>query len=183
MKGANMRKMSFGTHRKNIGFVKELIGSEWLSEELKKIEPYAPHEKKRELSLVGYTNKIHPLAHLIYQADHALESYNRKDIYQASEQIYKLSCLGESLFILKEKGIRGLNDKIKELISSKKELYDKTNFEIQVAAAYTREGYPVEFPEIVSDKKIKTHDIFIDLQKGIEIECKKQDKQSNHRRN
>jgi hypothetical protein len=160
-----MRRMNFETRRKHIGFVKELIGNKWLSHELKKVKPLA--------------DKVHPLANLIYEADQALESYSREDINHVSEQVFKLSCLGESLFILKEKGIRGLDKKVKELISPEKELYDKTNFEIQIAAAYTREGYPVEFLEAVSDKKIKTHDIFIDFQKGIEIECKKQVKQSD----
>jgi hypothetical protein len=179
MKGANMRKTSFVTHKKYVGFVKELVGNKWLSQELKKIKLCAAPEKKRKLSFIGSTDKIHPLANLIYQADQTLEAYNQKGLYQTSEQIFKLSCLGENLFILKEKGIRGLDEKVKELISSKKELYDKTNFEIQVAAAYTKEGHPVEFLETISDKKIKTHDVFIDFQKGIEVECKKKGKQGD----
>ena len=160
-----MRRMSFETHKKNIGFVKELIGDKWLSQELKKIE----------LS----SDRVHPLARLIYEADKALKARSREDVNHVSEQIFKLSCLGESLSILKEKGIKGLDKKVEELISSEKELYDKTNFEIQIAAAYTKEGYSVEFLETVSGKKIKTHDIFVDFEKGIEIECKKQGKQSN----
>jgi len=124
-----------------MALVKELVGGAWLSKELQKINSYKPPKKKRKLSFIDYTEKFHPLAFLIYQADKQLKSCAEKKFFEVSEEILRLSYLGGNLFILKEQNTKGLDDKTQDLTSSGKKLFDKTTYEIEVAAAYARKGY------------------------------------------
>lgn len=162
-----------------MALVKGLVGSAWLSENLGKINAYKPPRKKRKLSFIDYTEKFHPLAFLIYQADKQLKSCLEKKFFEVSEEILRLSYLGENLFILKNQNTKGLDKKIRDLTSSDKALFDKTTYEIEVAATYAKKGYPVEFVETRSEEGIKTPDILISFQNGVEVECKKKDRESD----
>jgi hypothetical protein len=82
--------------------------------------------------------------------------------------------LGENLFVLKEWNTKGFDNKIKGLISPNKELFDKTTYEIEVAAAYAKKGHSVEFLETKSKEGRKTTDLLINNK--IEVECKKKDR-------
>lgn len=161
-----------------MALVKELVGEAWLSEELEKISSYKPPKKLRKLSFIDYTEKFHPLAFLIYQADKQLKSCVEKKFFEVSEEILRLSLLGENLFVLKNQNTKGLDKKIRDLTSPDKVLFDKTTYEIEVAAAYTKKGYPIEFVETKSEEGIKTPDILIDFKEGVEVECKKKDRKS-----
>jgi len=170
-----MREINFKNCIRYIRLIKETVDSSWLSEELRKIQSYKPPKKKRKLSFIDYAEKFHPLAFLIYQVDKQLKSCAVKEFFEVSEQILKLSKLGEDLAVLKSSNVKGLDDKIHDLISSDRELFDKTRYEIEVAAAYARKEYPPEFIKTKSKEGTKTPDIFIHFECGVEVECKKKD--------
>ena len=174
-----MREMDFESCTKYMALVKELVGDAWLSEELEKIHSYKPPKKLRKLSFIDYTEKFHSLAFLIYQADKQLKSCIEKKFFEVSEEILRLSYLGENLFVLKNQNTKGLDKKIRDLTSSDKALFDKTTYEIEVAAAYVRKDYPIEFVETRSEEGLKTPDIFIDFENGVEVECKKKDRKND----
>lgn len=167
-----MREISFENCIKYISFVKEQIDDAWLIKEFEKINSYKPSKKLRKLTFIDYTEKFHPLAFIIYQAEKQLKSCIKKKFFEVSEEILRLSYLGDNLFVLKNQNTKGLDKKILGLISSD---FDKTIYEIEIAASYTKEGYPVEFVETRSREGIKTPDIFIGFENGIEVECKKKD--------
>ena len=169
-----MREINFENCIKYMGLLKQLVGDTWLSKELEKINSYKPPQKLRKLSFIDYTEKFHPLAFLIYQADKQLKSCAEKEFFEASEEILRLSYLGENLFILKEHNARGLDNKIQELTSHDKKLFDKTVYEIEVAAGYAREGHSVEFVQTRSKEGRKTPDLLISDE--VEVECKKKDR-------
>lgn len=157
-----------------MSLVRELVGDAWLSKELEKISSYKPPQKLRKLGFIDYDEKFHPLAFLIYQTDKQLKSCAEKKFFEVSEDILRLSYLGENLFILKEQNTKGLHDKIQDLTSSDKKLFDKTTYEIEVAAAYVRKGYSAEFVETKSKEGRKTPDLLIIGE--VEVECKKKDR-------
>lgn len=130
------------------------------------------------MSFTDYFEKFHPLAYLTYKVDKQLRSCIENKFPEVSEQICKLSYLGENLHVLKKQNVKGLDKKIKDLTSSGKEIFDKTTYEIEVAAAYIKKGYHIEFLETKSDEGVKTPDILIDFKNGIEVECKKKDRKS-----
>lgn len=174
-----MREMNFDDCIKYMALVKELVDRAWLSEELGKISSYPPPKKPRKLSFIGYTESFHPLAFLIHQADRQLKYCVEKKSFDVSEEILRLSYIGENLFTLKNWKTRGLDKKIRDLTSSDKGLFDKTTYEIQVAAAYARKGYSVEFVETRPEDEIRTPDILISFGNGIEVECKKKDRETD----
>lgn len=157
-----------------MALVKQLAGDAWLSKEFEKINSYKPPKKLRKLSFIDYTEKFHPLAFLTYQADKQLKSCAEKKFFEVSEEILRLSYLGENLFILKEQNTKGVDSKIQDLTSPDKKLFDKTTYEIEVAAAYARKGYSVKFVETKSKEGRKTPDLLINNE--VEIECKKKDR-------
>lgn len=169
-----MREINFENCIKYTSLARELVGDAWLSKELEKISSYKPPQKLRKLSFIDYAEKFHPLAFLIYQTDKQLKSCVEKKFFEVSEEILRLSYLGENLFILKEQNTKGLHDKIQDLTSSDKKLFDKTTYEIEVAAAYVRKGHPVEFVETMSKEGRKTPDLLINNE--VEVECKKKDR-------
>lgn len=172
-----MRDMDFATCMKSIALVKKIVGNDWITRELEKINSYKPPKNKDKLSFIDYIDKFHPLALLIYRADKQLRSCAEKKFFEVSEEIVQLSYLGESLFILQDKGVKGFDNKIKDLVSSDKALFDKTVYEVQVAAVYAKKNVLVEFIPTESDKGIKTPDLLIANE--IEIECKKKDRSTS----
>lgn len=173
-----MREINFKNCIKYISLVKRLVGNDWLSKEFEKINSYKPPKKKGKLSFIDYFEKFHPLAYLIYKVDKQLRSYIENKFPEVSEQICRLSYLGENLHVLKKQNVKGLDKKIKDLTSSGKEIFDKTTYEIEVGAAYIKKRYRIEFLETKSDDGVKTTDILIDFKNGIEVECKKKDRKS-----
>ena len=157
-----------------MAIVKELVGDAWLSKELQKINSYKPPKKKRKLSFIDYTENFHPLAFLIYQADKQLKSCVERKFFEVSEEILRLSYLGENLFVLKRQSTKGLDNKIRDLISSDKKLFDKTTYEIEIAASYVRKDHSVEFVETKPKQGRKTPDLL--LNNEVEVECKKKDR-------
>jgi hypothetical protein len=157
-----------------MSLVRESVGDTWLPKELEKISSYKPPQKLRKLSFIDYAEKFHPLAFLIYHTDKQLKSCAEEEIFEVSAEILKVSHLGENLFILKELNTKGLDNKILELVSRDKKLFDKTTYEIEVAGGYARRGYSVEFVETKSKEGRKTPDLLISDE--VEVECKKKDR-------
>jgi len=174
-----MREINFEKCKKYMVLVKDLVDDVWISKELEKINSYKPPKKKRKLSFIGYTEKFRPLALLIYRADKQLKSCIEKKSFQVSEEIMRLSYLGENLFILKDQNTKDLDKKILDLTSSDKALCEPTTYEIEVAAKYAKKGYAVEFVETRSEEGLKTPDILIDFKNGVEVECKKKDRKTD----
>lgn len=169
-----MREITFENCIKYIAIVKELVGNAWLSKELENIDSYKPPKKLRKLSFIDYTEKFHPLAFLIYQTNEQLRSCAEKKFFEVSEEILRLSYLGENLLVLKGQNTKGLDNKIQDLTSSDKKLFDKTTYEFEVASVYARKGYSVEFVETKSKESKKTPDLLINSE--VEVECKKKDR-------
>ncbi len=158
---------------KNIELVKNLLDKDWLYREFAKINSYKPPKNLRKMSYVGYVKeKFHPLAYLLSLVNNQLMDFFKSGKFIATEQILKLSCLGRNLSILIDNKIKGLECKIEDLTSSDFNLYSKTFFEIEIAAAYARKNFELEF---ITPKEYKTPDIIINFDKGIEIECTKKD--------
>ena len=174
-----MREITVENCIRNISLVKNLVGEDWLIQNLKEIEDYKPPKQPRRLSFIDYPEKYHPLAYLMYQVDRQLKSCAEKKHFKPTEQIVKLARLGDNLLVLQRKNVKGLNRKIQDLTSLDKALLDKTTYEIEVASAYTRQEYPIEFVETKPREEIKTPDLFVNFQNGVEIECKKKDRRSN----
>ena len=91
----------------------------------------------------------------------------------------RLTNLGENLSILHKNNVMGLDGKIRSLIASR-ELYEKTVYELQVAAAYAKANHQVAFLEEKPVEQIQTPDMIIDEQ--VEVECKKKDRLSERDR-
>lgn len=174
-----MREITLENCLRNISLVRNLVGGDWLTQRLKEINDYQPPKQQRRLSYIDYHEKYHPLAYLIYQAIKQLKSCAEKKLFKPTEQIVRLAYLGDNLLVLRKKNVKGLERKIQDLTSSDKALFDKTTYEIEVASAYARQDYPIDFVETKSKEGIKTPDLYIDFQNGVEIECKKKDRQNN----
>ncbi len=174
-----MREITFENCIRDISLVKSLVGKDWLIQKLKEIDDYKPPKQQRRLSFIDYHEKYHPLAYLIYQADKQLKSCTERKYFEPTEQIVKLAYLGDNLLVLRRENVKGLDSKIQDLTSSDKALSDKTTYEIEVASAYVRQEYPIEFVETKSKERIKTPDLFVTFQNGVEIECKKKDRQND----
>lgn len=170
-----MREINFEGCIKYISLIKKIVDISWLSKELEKINSYKPPKRLRKLSFIDYAEKFHPLAFLIYQADKQLKSCAEKKFFEVSEEILRLSYLGENLFVLKGQNKKSfLDNKIRDLTSPDKKLFDKTTYEIEVATAYARKGYSIEFVETKSKEGRKTPDLLINNE--VEVECKKKDR-------
>lgn len=165
-----MRDIPFETAIAYISQLKDVIDQNWLSGELERIASYKPPKDKPKLSFIDYTVRFHPLAFLIYQVDNQLKSFRDETV---TEEILRLSHIGESISILLHGKTERLGDKIRNLTSSS-EQFEKTVYELQVAAAYSRAGHKVAFSEEKAAEAMKTPDMLIDEQ--VEIECKKKDK-------
>lgn len=170
-----MRELNFKDCINNIGFVKDSIDNTWLNKEIEKINLYKPPKKLRKLSYLDSEEQFHPLALLFHKVQNQVKSCIENKFFDFSPEMMRLSRLGESLYVLKKSNAINLENKISDLTSSNKELFEKTYYEIDVAAAYTKRGYPIEFMKTESEKGDKSPDILIDFKNGIEIECKKKD--------
>jgi len=174
-----LTEITFENCMRDISLVQDLVGKDWLVQKLKEIDDYKPPKHQRKLSFIDYQEKYHPLAYLIYQATKQLKSCAERRYFEPTEQIVKLAYLGDNLFILRETKVEGLDEKIHDLTSLDKALFDKTCYEIEVASAYARQKYSVEFVKTKSKEQEKTPDLFVNFKNGVEIECKKKDKQNN----
>jgi len=154
--------------------VKDVINREWLNKELQKIESYAPPKDKTKLSFIGYTDQYHPLAFLIHQVEKQLKAPGANE--NATEEMLRLTQLGENLSILRQNSTQRLDHETCNL-SASLESYEKTVYELQVAAAYARAKHKVAFLEEKPSEQIQTPDLLIDDR--VEVECKKKDGQTD----
>jgi hypothetical protein len=164
----SMRVLGINYHKKYIEIVKSTVDQDWLTGELQRIAEYKPSDNPKNFRY-NYTERLfHPLAYLIYTTQKQLKENNK-----TTQEIIKLSSLGEALYYLRETNTPGLDSQIEKLTSKDKKGYEKTEHEIQVASFYAREGYIVEFIKTKSCEGQRTPDLLI--RKEIEIECKKVD--------
>jgi len=162
--------MPFATAVEHISLVKKVIDQDWLSKELERISSYAPPEDRTKLSFIDYSQQFHPLAFLIHQVDRQLQSSGDENV---TEEILRLSHIGDSLSVLLDKNTERLSDKIRDLTSAP-ELFEKTIYEMQVASAYARADHKVAFLEERPVEEIQTPDLLIDGR--LEAECKRKDR-------
>lgn len=87
----------------------------------------------RNLGLLGVEETWHPLAYLVYQTENQIQKSLQNRILDIDEAALRTAYLGERIKILEDKKVEGLKEKILELRSPKKDLFEKTYFEIQVA--------------------------------------------------
>lgn len=167
------RNIPFEESLNNIRFIKELIGKDKLSNEFHIIE--TREEQIRKLSSrvprFGYDREFHPLFYLLWKIEKHL-----KDSVTATDEFSRASSLGEDLLTLKNSNTEGLQGKINDLMSSKHELFDKTSYEIHIAAMHVKRGHSVRFLPTDSKSGERTADLLIENQ--IEVECKKKDHSS-----
>lgn len=147
---------------RNIDKCKQIIGEERIYSILKKID------LSRQSNLLRLQRR-EPLLYNIHMAD--MQLYESSSHLVISDQIIKISTLGHYLHVLKKNNVNGLIPKINELFTAK---FEKTLYEIQIAASISKKGFIVEFVQENPDKK--TPDIIVHLDGcDIEIECKKKD--------
>jgi hypothetical protein len=167
------RNIPFEESLNNRRFIKELIGKDKLSNEFHIIE--TREEQIRKLSSrvprFGYDREFHPLFYLLWKIEKHL-----KDSVTATDEFSRASSLVEDLLTLKNSNTEGLQGKINDLMSSKHELFDKTSYEIHIAAMHVKRGHSVRFLPTDSKSGERTADLLIENQ--IEVECKKKDHSS-----
>jgi hypothetical protein len=160
-----------------IGFIKSKIDEEWLNKQLQIINSYKPKSPSKITFNDYVQTHFHPLAYLIYQVNKQLSKTYENKFLEVTEEILKLTFIGESLYILSLNKATNLDKKIKELMSRDKNIFDKTCYEIQVAAKFSNLGHRIEFIDTKSDECLKTPDLLIS--DNVEVECKKKDVFSN----
>ena len=164
--------ITFEESLNHIRFIKELVGKDRLSNEFHIIK--TREEQIRESSKFpkfGYDKDFHPLFYLLWKIEKHL-----KDSVTATDEFTRVSSLGEDLLTVVNSSTEGLKGKIDDLMSSNHELFDKTTYEIHIAAEHIRKGHSVRFIPTDSKSGKRTADLFIDNQ--IEVECKKKDHSS-----
>jgi len=155
------------------------LDQEWLSKEVKRINSLQPKPSPnfKILKIIDYERQFHPLAYMVYKFRKTCEySLQNNQPLKVTEEMHRLCFLGYWIEILKEKKVKGMEEKIRALASNNHKAYEKTLFEIQVAAAYTRNGHLVEFVDTQEGRIGKTPDLLVD--NSVEIECKKKDTKS-----
>jgi hypothetical protein len=167
------RNITFEESLNHIRFIKELIGKDRLSTEFHVIKTREEQirESSSKVPRFGYDKEFHPLFYLLWKIEKRLE-----DSVTATDEFSRASSLGEDLLTLSNSNTEGLEGKIDDLMSSNHELFDKTSYEIHIAAMHLKRGHSVRFVPPDSKSGKRTVDLLIDNQ--IEIECKKKDHSS-----
>lgn len=167
------RNITFEESLNHIRFIKELIGKDKLSNQFHIIEIREEQIRKlsSEVPRFGYDKEFHPLFYLLWKIEKHL-----KDSITATDEFSRASSLGEDLLTLMNSNTEGLQGKIDDLMSSNHELFDKTSYEIHIAAMHIKRGHSVRFVPTDSKSGKRTADLLIDNQ--IEVECKKKDHSS-----
>jgi hypothetical protein len=173
------KEVPFAQSIKYVKFVKEIIGKDKLSEEFHVLE--SKEAQMKELYMNGrnkyphlhYDKEFHPLFYLLWKVEKHIDNCRQDKLFTPTDDFTRLSLLGENLFTLYNLNVKGFEDKIKDLMSLNYELFDKTSYEIHIAAKHTRKGHNVEFIPTNSIVGRRSADLLID--DLIEIECKKKD--------
>jgi hypothetical protein len=114
---------SFEDTMKYIEFIKSNVDKRWLSEQLQIIDSCKPKNLSR-LAFIDYAEAhFHPLAYLIYLVNKQLRKSFENMFFEVTEQILKLTLIGETLYILTLNNATNLDKKIKELMSSDKKYF------------------------------------------------------------
>lgn len=145
----------------NIQKCKEILGEEKIYSLLRKSDP----TRKSKLVVLERTN---PLLLKVFLADKQIRE-SRGTTLPMTNEIIQLANLGDNLTILFENSVNGLTEKISDLFTAK---FEKTMYEITIAASFIKNGFNLEF---IPETTEKTPDILIHLNEGIEVECKKKD--------
>ncbi|HEX5978765.1 MAG TPA: hypothetical protein VFY68_15895, partial [Nitrososphaeraceae archaeon] len=167
------RNITFEESLNHIRFIKELIGKDRLSNEFHIIKTREEQirESSSKVPKFGYDKEFHPLFYLLWKNEKHLE-----DSVTATDEFTRASSLGEDLLTLINSNTEGLDRKIHDLMSSKHELFDKTTYEIHIAAMHVKRGHSIRFVPTDSKSGKRTADLLVDNQ--IEVECKKKDHSS-----
>lgn len=166
----------------NIKFISKLIGEEILSSEFQRIKNKEDQIKgsfpkaRRKFPKLGYDKEFHPLFYLLWKCERFLEEAAKNGVIRPTDEFTKLSSLGANLALLHNSNTEGLEDKFKDLMSPNYELFEKTTYEIHIAAKHKRRGHSVKFKPEDSEKGNRSADLLID--NFIEVECKKKDHSS-----
>ncbi len=176
------KEILFEESIKYLEFIKEIIGKDRLLREFNTISSKENEirdcypNSKNKLSFLDYHKQFHPLFYLLYKVENQLVICAKKGLFTVSEDFIRLSYLGENLLLLNELKVSGLENKIRDLMSSNHELFAKTGYEIEVAANHARLGYQIDFIPTNSQNCRQSVDLLINS--SIEIECKKKDHHS-----
>lgn len=131
---------------------------------------------KTKFPHLNYDKEFHPLFYLLWKCEKYLEGLSAGSLFRPTDEFTKLSSLGEDLTILHNSNTECLEDKIKDLMSPNYELFEKTTYEIHVAAKHKKIDHSVRFIPRDSGKGKRSADLSID--NLIETECKKKDHNS-----
>lgn len=93
---------------------------------------------KTKFPHLNYDKEFHPLFYLLWKCEKYLEGLSAGSLFRPTDEFTKLSSLGEDLTILHNSNTECLEDKIKDLMSPNYELFEKTTYEIHVAAKTKR---------------------------------------------
>jgi hypothetical protein len=166
----------------HIRFVKGLVGEERLSREFQIIKTRLNQIKKssenakNKFPQLDYEKMFQPLFYLLWKTEMHLEDCMKNGLFTPTNDFTRLSALGDNLITLSSLNTEGLDDKISILMSSNHDLFDKTIYEIQIAARHARRRHSVKFVQTESTTGTRSPDLLVD--NFIEIECKKKDHSS-----
>ena len=98
-----MREFDFKDCLSNIRFIEGIVDQTWLKTETEKITTHKAPKDLRKLSFLdNEVNIFHPLAYLIYIVEKQLNKCAQDKYFEITEEITKLSLLGEAAFFIKE---------------------------------------------------------------------------------
>jgi hypothetical protein len=125
------------------------------------------------LKLTGNVSDSHPFLKRINSLELEVSKRPDKSVIM-TKNLIELRTLYILINNLSKRNIFGLTEKLKELSSVNKELFDKTFFELLICHYFKSFNCDVKFLETQSDIELKTPDLLIDSK--LEVECKKKDK-------
>jgi len=115
--------------------------------------------------------EIHPFIKVAFKAHKQIDDLRKSGKTGMTEEIWEVSDVAIYANVLKKAGVKGLEDKLKRLVSTDFGQYGSVRYEIQVAGILLGIGHAVEF--IKEKQTNKTPDLLIvNGYDKCEIECK-----------
>lgn len=144
----------------------------------KALADWKPPTNPENLRYLDQDKRFHPLAFLLKHADETIRAWGRDKQTPVSEALVRAAVLGRAVETLAKRGTPGLESRLASLVGPDFDNFEKTVYEIEVAAHYTRRGSKVRFVPTSAVPGIRTPDIEADGAQAIEVECKKMDRES-----
>ena len=134
------------------------LNKQWMASEWTKRENGVPRDK------------VHPLVNAAYAAYNDIQYFINAQVFDITPDIWEISELAVKINNLKRNNVKGLQNRLDNLISFDYSLYLTARYEIQIAGMLLSRGHDIEF---IEEFESKTPDILVSNGSDkCEIECK-----------